>query len=586
MGRQFRDKITVGRRIQRLKNGDIYVLERTTKYDPVTKKTITLGQKLLGKIVKGTTEMIPTRPKRPDGFKFELATRKHTGVTDILDFVGRDSNIDADVRKAFPQGGVADKILSIARYWIATGGQTLPRMAAWQVMHDAPYPGTMSDDMIGDLFQQVGVDEGGIQEFFRLRASRLGIDPVIAYDSTTISTYSENLHEARQGFNKDGDGLNTIKLLTLYSVKDREPIAFAKQPGNVPDVISVGNAITQLETLGIAKPLIVTDNGYTSESNMAEFALRNQKFLTLVDTDVKWVRETIDKLQDELDGAEGVCPFDTDICGAMFTREHMFSRTRRRSRGDKEAGAEEYFSKRLYIHVFRSPDVRCKRESAFQRRLFKVKEQLESGVKLTDGAMRWANRYMSVSTQGRGGNPKVTFKNEAVREARKYFGYFALATNQTMDRFEALRNYRLRERIEEHFGMDKRYFDGKRTRLWKADALRGRQFVQFVGLCYLSKFRRMVDDVSESLGVIKSGMTKEQLRLEKSLGDWLRGRSTVDIFDWFDCVETTEVNTEAGKFRWSTESIRRDQLFLERLGIVKPADQAVTATSSTAGTAQ
>ena len=586
MGRQFRDKVTVGRRIQRLKNGDVYVLERTTKYDPATKKTITLGQKLLGKIVRGTTEMVPTRAKRSDGCKSASATRKHTGVTDILEFVGRDSNIDADVRKAFPQGGVADKILSIARYWIATGGQTLPRMAAWQAMHDAPYPGTMSDDMIGDLFQQVGVDEGGIQEFFRLRASRLGTDPVVAYDSTTVSTYSENLHEARQGFNKDGDGLDTIKLLTLYSVRDREPVAFAKQPGNVPDVISVGNAITQLEALGIAKPLVVTDNGYASESNMAEFALRNQKFLTLVDTDVKWVRKTVDKLQDELDGAEGVCPFDTDVCGATLMQDHEFSKTRKRGRGDKAAGEEERFTKRLYVHVFRSPDVRCKRESAFQRRLFKVKEQLESGVELKEGAMRWASRYVSVSTQGRGGIPKVTFKNEAVREARKYFGYFALATNQAMDRFEALRNYRLRERIEEHFGMDKRYFDGRRTRLWKADALRGRQFVQFVGLCYLSKFRRMVDDVSESLGVSGPDKTKEQLRLEKALGDWLRGRSTVDIFDWFDCIETTEVKTEAGKFRWSTESIRRDRLFLERLGVVKPEAYAETAASAATGAAQ
>ena len=258
-------------------------------------------------------------------------------------------------------------------------------------------------------------------------------------------------------------------------------------------------------------------------------------------------------------------------------REHVFSKTRKRSRGGKAAGEEERFAKRLYVHVFRSPDVRCKRESAFQRRLFKTKEQLESGVELKEGAMRWANRYMSVSAQGRGGVPKVTFRNEAVREARKYFGYFALATNQAMDRFEALRNYRLRERIEEHFGMDKRYFDGRRTRLWKADALRGRQFVQFVGLCYLSRFRRMVDDVSESLGVIRPGVTKEQLRLEKALGDWLRGRSTVDIFDWFDCIETTEVRTEAGKFRWSTESIRRDQLFLERLGVVKSALQAAAA---------
>ena len=136
-----------------------------------------------------------------------------------------------------------------------------------------------------------------------------------------------------------------------------------------------------------------------------------------------------------------------------------------------------------------------------------------------------------------------------------------------MDTFEALRDYRLRERIEEHFGMDKRGFDGRRPRLWYPDALRGRQFVQFVGLGYLSRFMRKVEEIEEGLAKDPESMTKEQYKLEKSLKAWIKGRSVVDIFDWFDCVETTEVETEAGKFRWSTESIRRDRLFLERLGM-------------------
>ena len=48
---------------------------------------------------------------------------------------------------------------------------------------------------------------------------------------------------------------------------------------------------------------------------------------------------------------------------------------------------------------------------------------------------------------------------------------------------------------------------------------------------------------------------------------WLKTKSKVDIFDWFDCVETTVVTTEAGKFRWSTEAIKRDKLFLSLLGM-------------------
>jgi len=571
MPRKFQGKLHVGRRIQRQKNGDIYVLERTTRYDPATKKTLTVGQRLLGKIVAGTDRMVPTRPKRPRGSGKAGATRQHTGLTDILEHVGRQSGIDADVRKAFPDGGTADKILTVARYWLATGGQTIPRLAAWQVTHPTPYSGSISDDVAGDLFRQVGVDEEGIQRYFRLRAARLDAEALLAYDSTTVSTYSENLHEARRGFNKDGDGLETIKQLTLYSVRDREPIAFAKQPGNVPDVVSVANALAQLESLGLPKALVVTDNGYYSQANMAEFAARNRKFLTLVDTDVKWVRETIDELQDALDGADGVCPFDPDVCGATKTRErHELVRTRRRTRAGGAAPEEETLVRRLYVHVFRSPDVRAKKESAFNRRLYEVKTLLEQGAELSPAAQRFADRHMRVSRTGRGGAAKVEFDNESVRAARRYFGYFALVTNQPMETFEALRTYRLRERIEEFFGMDKRYFDGRRPRLWSADALRGRQFVQFVGLGYMGRFRRMADEAAEGLGVPREGATCGQLKLEKSLKGWLDERSTQDIFDWFDCVETTHIQTEAAHQRWSTESVRRDDLFLERLGMPRP----------------
>ena len=168
---------------------------------------------------------------------------------------------------------------------------------------------------------------------------------------------------------------------------------------------------------------------------------------------------------------------------------------------------------------------------------------------------------------GRGGAAKVAYRNDAVRAARRYFGHFALATNQPMDTFEALRHYRLRERIEEFFGMDKRHFDGRRTRLWSADALRGRQFVQFVGLGYLGRFRRMLEEAAAGLGEPREGATGDRLKLEKNLKNWLASRSTQDLFDGYDCVETTQVRTKAGRYRWSTESVRRDALFLERLGI-------------------
>ena len=568
MSKPVTGKTHVGERRERRPNGDIYLYERVTAYNEQARKTYTVSQKLKGKIKSGTQEVITTRPKKPKGEEVvSCAVRRHSGLTDILEWVGTASGIDDDVRSSFSVGDAA-KILSIARYWIGSDGNTLPRLEGWQVMHSLPYGEAITEDVYGDLFKSVGRNEDSVQRYFSFRADRLGKHPVLAFDSTTISTYSENQLEARRGFNKDGDGLNTIKLLTLYSVKDREPLAFAKQPGNVPDVISIENALTQLKCFSLEKPLIVTDNGYYSQENMMKFALRNMKFLTLADPNITWVREAVDALRETLASMSSTCPFDPSVCGATTMRMHEFRQVRQRSRNGKLAGEEETFLRRLYVHVFYSPDNDTKKQLAFRKDLLELKAQVEDGVaEFTKSAQRKIERYLVCSKKGRGGQVKVGFNDKATIEAKKYFGYFALVSNQSMDTFTALEDYRLREKIEELFAVHKGGLDGARPRTWHPDNLRGRQFVQFVSLGYHCFLTKKIKEMREVLGKNQSEKTAALVKLEKQLDKWLEQRSLAQILDWFDCIETTNVRTAMGNYRWSTESVARDRLFLKYLGV-------------------
>jgi len=307
-------------------------------------------------------------------------------------------------------------MLSIPRYWIGSDGNTLPRLESWQVMHPLPYREAITEDVYGKLFKDVGRNEEGVQHYFSARAARQGESPVLAFSSTTISIYSENLSETRRGFNKDGDGLNTIKLLTLYSVEACEPMAFAKQPCNIPDVISIENTLAQL------------------------------KFLTLVDPNIVWVRETVDALRETLASMSSTCPHDPSIWGAASLRMHQFSRVRQRSRNGKVAGEKETISRRLYVHVYYSPDNEAKKVLAFRKDLLELKAQIErKKTEFTDSAQKKIDTYLGCSIKRRGGQLKVRFNDKAITEAKQYFGYFALVSNQVMDTFAALENYRLRE---------------------------------------------------------------------------------------------------------------------------------------------
>ncbi|NCC51783.1 MAG: transposase, partial [Spartobacteria bacterium] len=76
-----------------------------------------------------------------------------------------------------------------------------------------------------------------------------------------------------------------------------------------------------------------------------------------------------------------------------------------------------------------------------------------------------------------------------------------------------------------------------------------------------------IKEMRANLGKNAIGKTKALMTLEMKLDKWLEQRSLAQIMDWFDCVETTNVQTAMGNYRWSTESVARDKLFLERLGV-------------------
>jgi hypothetical protein len=193
---------------------------------------------------------------------------------------------------------------------------------------------------------------------------------------------------------------------------------------------------------------------------------------------------------------------------------------------------------------------------------------MEAGAtEFTKAAQREIDRYLVCSKKGRGGQLKIGFNDQAIAEAKRYFGYFALVGNQAMDTFTALENYRLREKIEELFAVQKGGLDGARPRTWYPDNLRGRQFVQFIALGYHCFLTKKISEVKARLGGNEIGKSHALIALEKKLDKWLEQRSLAQILDWFDCIETTNVQTAMGSFRWSTESVARDKLFLKYLGV-------------------
>ena len=557
------------------KNGDIYLMERKIQYDPVKKYNRVISSKLVSKIPKGEKNPVPTRPKAAKGHKSETksgklsASRKRVGMMDIVDHIGTVSGIDAAVY-ASTDLGTAQKIISIARYLFASNGQTLPGIQTWQFSHPLPYASGISEDVYHDLFNKIGLDESLQQNFFKERCALLEGNDAIAYDSTTVSTYSENQIDARYGFNKSKDGLKTIKLLTLYSINSRQPIAFTKQPGNLPDVTAIENALNQLSALGVTDAEIVTDNGYYSEPNLSEMLQRGFDFVTLAKTNLTWIRPEIDKHMDELSKIQSVCPFDISTHGITVMLMHEFDKVRKYTshKTGAEKGSTETFKRRIYLHIYFNATRQSEDRVAFENDLYELKALLEGGASLSDlpeSSQNKVSKYMTLRTWG--SKTTVTFKDKACQNAYKYHGYFCIVSNKEKDCFEALRKYRSRETIESFFESDKQRADGTRTRVWGSDTLRGRMFVQFVALCYYEYFSNQLRLMKPTLGLRDGDLTQHELEVEDKLKSWMNNTPIYLQLQWFDTVEEVKISSELRSKRWNTEVTERDRLYLAKLGM-------------------
>lgn len=588
----------------RQKNGDIYVYERITKYNPEKRYNEVIRSKLIGKIPAGEDKMTSTRPrnvkgagshgksmesKNPESFENQggsgtsedsenqggsgtsenpgtvssvEAKSKRVGATGILEWIGLDSGIDQDLLCSTDEA-TALKIISAARFLVANPGKTLPNFEEWQINHAIPYSESMSADTCYNLMRDIGTDASLSQNFFHARAARMPAKASIAFDSTTVSSYSENQIEARYGFNKDKDGLKTVKLLTQYCVETGQPVAYARQPGDIPDVTSVTNACEQLSVFGMEQPMLVMDAGFFSEQNIAVMIRKHIKFLMRGAIDIKWIRPELDKVSASIIRLSNNCPFEPDTYGITVPLKHVFTWQKQRPKGEnvkKEC--------RIYLHFFLNKSKGDAEAAHLAEAIRQTANHVEKGMELSKAEQKISDKYL-ILRKKRGGLA-ISYNDDAYQEAIRYAGWFVLLSNTPMETFNALKEFRQREKVEEYFRMDKQYADGRRTRVWYPNGLNGRFFIQFVVLCYHEHLHQAITRMKQTLAVPNGDPEHDKklnLEAEKKLLDWLNHMSIERLFSWFDCIEETAVDSKLGRRRWMTETTERDRLFLRKLGI-------------------
>jgi transposase len=524
------------------RSGITYAYESISHWDK-EKKQSRSKRKLIGRVDDVTGEIVPTdgrgRKRKSDNsskkrgpIPSESVRRRFYGATYLLDAIGDKLGITQDLKKCFPNH--YKQLLSIAYYLILEENNPMFRFEKWHTLHKHPYDKDIPSQRSSELF--ASVKEENKEHFFRLQGKRRIEKEYWAYDITSISSYSEQLRLVQYGKNKENDRLPQINLAMVFGEKSNLPFYYRQLAGNIPDSKTVKNLLADLDVLGISKVKLVMDRGFYSEDNINGLYKEHVKFLLAAKTSLRFIKNELEPIYDGFQSFEH-----------YYEKYELYARTvqsewnytqERPYKGDVLKD-----KKRIYIHYFYNIDKAAEDEKVFDKKLISLRKELESSKRVPEHEKLY-NKYFEIKTTPKRGT-KATVKQEAVFEAKKYYGYFVLVSNETMDTITALEIYRNKDVVEKAFGNLKERLNMRRTLVSSEHSLNGKLFTEFIALIYLS--------------YIKKQMQKNNLFKDYTM------QSVMDKLDVIECFEQPGQSIRVG------EILEKQKQLYHDLGVEPPA---------------
>lgn len=475
------------------RSGITYVYESVSYWDR-EKKQGRSKRTLVGRLDPVSGEIVPTdgrgkrrgqkvleQPAKQGPVPAVKTDRLFFGATYLLDQIGELSGVVEDLKTCFPNH--YKQILSIAYYLILEDQNPLFRFKKWGKLHRHPYGKEISSQRSSELFQSV--TEESKMKFFRLQGKRRVEKEYWAYDSTSVSSYSESLRQVRYGKNKDGESLPQLNLALLFGEESGLPFYYRKLAGNVPDVKTIRELLRDLDILGYSKIKLVMDRGYYSADNMNALFKAHLKFLCGTSTALSFAKQYIREIGGKKDH---YTYYNSQLELYVFSKTIAWDYEQERPYKGDVIQRE----RRMYLHLYYNPEKSADDGKAFNRRLDKLKEELLSGRRNPAHEKDYQKYFEIKETPKRG--ISLSVKQEAIDAASERYGFFVLVSNEVKDPVRAIQLYRMRDVVEKAFWNVKERLNLRRTLVSSESSLEGKFFVEFVALIYLSYLKKKMEE--------------------------------------------------------------------------------------------
>jgi len=477
-----------------------YVYECLSFWDKAKKKP---GSKrtCIGKLDPITGELVPSKRLTSPVASIQsdqTATVKSVGAIQLLEDICHKLQVDKIIKDTFPEHW--ELILSLA-YFQAMEKKPLSKIEHWSEVHTHPYGQFIDHRRASELLPQITEDKQ--LTFFKKWAKLHMQEECLAYDITSISSYSQLNNMVRSGYNRDEEALPQINLAMLFGEESQLPVYFRTLPGSIRDVSTLKHFLQVASFLQIKRPHVVMDKGFFSHANIDDLLANRIHFTVAIPFTCNFAKEQVIAVRDTIKDHANFL---------QMKGQNMFCHSLTTKWNDK----------RVYVHVYYDAQVAAEEYDSFLTHLHSCKEELEQGRPQEEHQQDYDLFFFVKETPKRG--RKVTYNQQAIDAYRENTaGFLVLLSNTVKDSAHALQIYRNKDLVEKTFDDLKNSIDSKRLRVHLDESMKGRLFIQFIALIFISHISKKAHnkDIFKLFGSVSSILDELKLYNEVSIS-WQR----------------------------------------------------------------
>ncbi len=421
----------------------------------------------------------------------------HAGATWALNQIAGASPLGKALREAFPKYKQDVRILSLACYIVLSGDSSLCNYEEFAESTWLPYRHGTTSASCSRLLRAITEDTVSkflnrlIREYCRQHGEAITARRFWALDSTSGSSYPENIASVEYGYNKDMEPLPQANVLLIADQKTGEEICYRNFDGNVPDVCALRNTLAELTMMGIdcSNVILVTDHGYGSHKNWDDLLRNNISFVCNARLNLNaLIKQTIDEHYAELLDWNNRIPF---IKQNAVTVPIVWKYDEYPAEGKhKQRNAE----KTLYIHLYFNKDINDEAERRLQTSLTGALAQMSDDPgKLTEHQKQLIKKYTEKQDDG-----KLRINMYKVDTALRYSGVRMLVSDCITDALECCVAYEERNQVEYAFTTLKARLGCNYTGVHSTKAWEARVFLQVLATAISGMVRARIKLYNET----------------------------------------------------------------------------------------